>query len=78
MRVVFAGTPDAAVPSLEAVAASTHELVAVVTRPDAPSGRGRSLEPSPVRVRAEELGVPAKTTRIPRPVRTRARGSGAG
>jgi methionyl-tRNA formyltransferase len=61
MRVVFAGTPDAAVPSLEAVAASTHELVAVVTRPDAPSGRGRRLEPSPVRRRAEELGVPVLT-----------------
>ena len=61
MRVVFAGTPHAAVPSLEAVAASTHELVAVVTRPDAPSGRGRRLEPSPVRRRAEELGVPVLT-----------------
>ncbi|HET7801071.1 MAG TPA: methionyl-tRNA formyltransferase [Humibacillus xanthopallidus] len=61
MRVVFAGTPDAAVPSLEAVAGSSHELVAVVTRPDAPSGRGRRLEPSPVRRRAEELGVPVLT-----------------
>jgi methionyl-tRNA formyltransferase len=58
MRVVFAGTPDAAVPSLEAVAGSSHELVAVVTRPDAPSGRGRRLEASPIRRRAEELGVP--------------------
>lgn len=61
MRVVFAGTPDAAVPSLDAVAASSHELVAVVTRPDAPSGRGRRLEPSPVRLRAEGLGVPVLT-----------------
>jgi methionyl-tRNA formyltransferase len=68
MRVVFAGTPDAAVPSLEAVAASTHELVAVVTRPDAPSGRGRRLEPSPVRRRAEELGVQVLTpTRVKDP-----------
>jgi methionyl-tRNA formyltransferase len=40
MRLVFAGTPDVAVPSLDAIAASTHELVAVVTRPDAPAGRG--------------------------------------
>jgi len=61
VRVVFAGTPEAAVPSLEAVAASSHELVGVVTRPDAPAGRGRRLEPSPVRRRAEELGVPVLT-----------------
>ena len=61
MRVVFAGTPEAAVPSLDAVAASSHEIVAVVTRPDAPSGRGRRLEASPVRRRAEELGVPVLT-----------------
>ena len=61
MRVVFAGTPEAAVPSLDAVASSNHELVAVVTRPDAPSGRGRRLEASPVRRRAEELGVPVLT-----------------
>lgn len=58
MRLVFAGTPDVALPSLEAVAASRHELVGVVTRPDAPVGRGRRLTPSPVAVRAEELGVP--------------------
>ncbi len=65
MRVVFAGTPEAAVPSLDAVAASSHELVAVVTRPDAPSGRGRRLEASPVRRRADELGVPVLTpTRV--------------
>ena len=43
MRVVFAGTPEVAVPALDAVAASRHELVGVVTRPDAPSGRGRRL-----------------------------------
>lgn len=58
MRLVFAGTPQVAVPALEAVAASTrHELVGVITRPDAPSGRGRRLTPSPVAVRATELGV---------------------
>ncbi len=61
MRVVFAGTPDAAVPSLEAVAASGHELVGVVTRPDARAGRGRRCLPSPVRQRAEELDVPVLT-----------------
>jgi methionyl-tRNA formyltransferase len=58
MRVVFAGTPEVAVPALEAIAASDHDLVAVVTRPDAPSGRGRRLVASPVAQRAEELGVP--------------------
>ncbi|MBM9458843.1 methionyl-tRNA formyltransferase [Nocardioides sp. zg-536] len=58
MKVVFAGTPEVAVPSLDAVAKSGHELVGVVTRPDAPAGRGRKLTPSPVALRAEELGVP--------------------
>ncbi|UPK73231.1 methionyl-tRNA formyltransferase [Nocardioidaceae bacterium SCSIO 66511] len=48
MRVVFAGTPDVALPPLDAIAASGHELVAVVTRPDAPTGRGRKLVASPV------------------------------
>jgi methionyl-tRNA formyltransferase len=58
MRVVFAGTPEAALPALDAVAASRHQLVGVVTRPDAPAGRGRRLVASPVARRAEELGVP--------------------
>ncbi len=65
MRVLFAGTPDVAVPSLEAVHASSHEVVAVLTRPDAPSGRGRRLHPSPVRARAEELGLEVLTPRKP-------------
>ena len=57
MRVVFAGTPEVALPSLRAVAESGHDLVGVVTRPDAPAGRGRVLTPSPVAEAAEELGV---------------------
>lgn len=57
MRVVYAGTPEAALAPLRAVADSGHELVAVVTRPDARTGRGRSLAPSPVALLAEELGV---------------------
>ena len=57
MRVVFAGTPDVAVPSLEAIAASRHELIAVVTRPDAPTGRGRKLVASPVAEWATEHGI---------------------
>src|SRR5919112_6852935 len=58
MRVVFAGTPEVAVPSLDALAASRHELVGVVTRPDAQAGRGRRLVASPVATLGEELGVP--------------------
>ncbi len=66
MRLVFAGTPEVALPSLEALIASTHEVVGVITRPDAPAGRGRSLIPSPVRVRAQEHGIPVLTPRTPR------------
>ncbi len=66
MRVVFAGTPEVALPALEAVAGSRHELVGVVTRPDAPAGRGRRLVAAPVAERAEELGVPVLKPRHPR------------
>lgn len=52
------GTPDFAVPSLEAVAKSHHDIAAVVTRPDAPRGRGRKLVPPEVKVVANELGIP--------------------
>jgi methionyl-tRNA formyltransferase len=57
MRVLFAGTPEAAVPSLRALLGSPHEVVAVLTRPDAPSGRGRRLQPSPVAEVALEEGL---------------------
>ncbi len=66
VRLVFAGTPEPALPALEAIVASPHELVAVVTRPDAPAGRGRRLTPSPVGARAEELGVPVLKPDHPR------------
>lgn len=65
MRVVFAGTPEVAVPSLQAIAQSAHELVGVITRPDARQGRGRTLHPSPVREVAESLGVPVLTPARP-------------
>ncbi len=58
MRVLFAGTPDIAVPSLEALVAAGHEVVGVLTRPDAPGKRGKTLHPSPVKVAAERLGLP--------------------
>lgn len=57
MRLVFAGTPSAAVPTLQRLA-TLHEIVAVVTRPDAPLGRKRVLTPSPVALAADELGLP--------------------
>lgn len=57
MRLVFAGTPETSVPSLDALLASRHTVVAVVTRPDAPSGRGRHLVDSPVARRAAAAGV---------------------
>ena len=66
MRVVFAGTPEVAPPALRAVAASRHQLVGVVTRPDAPAGRGRRLAASPVGALGEELGVPVLKPRTPR------------
>ena len=56
--IVFAGTPDVAVPALEALAESDHRIRAVLTRPDAPVGRKRVLTPSPVKTRALELGLP--------------------
>ncbi|WP_242112688.1 methionyl-tRNA formyltransferase [Luteimonas aquatica] len=57
MRIVFAGTPDFAVPSLRA-AAARQEVVAVYTQPDRPAGRGRALTPSPVKLAALERGIP--------------------
>lgn len=63
MRLLFAGTPETAVPSLRALLSSRHEVVAVLTRPDARAGRGRSLRPSPVRQVAEEAGLEVLTPR---------------
>jgi methionyl-tRNA formyltransferase len=58
MRLVFAGTPAPACPSLERLVESRHSVVAVITRPDAPRGRGRSLTPSPVADLAAALDIP--------------------
>lgn len=58
MRVLFAGTPAVAVPSLDALVEAGFDVVAVLTRPDAPVGRKRVLTPSPVAARAAELGIP--------------------
>jgi methionyl-tRNA formyltransferase len=57
LAVVFAGTPQFALPSLEAIAASRHRIAAVLTQPDRPSGRGRHVAASPVKERALALGL---------------------
>lgn len=57
MRVLFSGTPAVAVPSLDALVNAGFDIVAVLTRPDAPVGRKRVLTPSPVAARAAELGI---------------------
>ena len=66
MRLVFAGTPAVAVPALDAIAASRHELLAVLTRPDAPAGRGRHLVRSPAGAWAHERGIEVLTPGRPR------------
>ena len=58
MRILFAGTPEFAVPSLRAVVEAGHDLVGVITRADAPLGRKRVLTPSPVAQASQELGLP--------------------
>lgn len=68
MRVVFLGTPQFAVPSLEQVAAAGHEVAAVVTQPDRPRGRGQQLAASPVKQTAVRLGIPVhQPERVSRP-----------
>jgi methionyl-tRNA formyltransferase len=66
VRIVFAGTPDVAVPALDALLDSRHQVLGVVTRPDAPSGRGKKLTESPVSRRAREAGL-----EVLKPVRPR-------
>jgi methionyl-tRNA formyltransferase len=66
MRVVFAGTPEASLPSLRRILASDHQVAAVVTRPDARTGRGRRLAPSPVAELAAEHGVEVLKPRTPK------------
>jgi methionyl-tRNA formyltransferase len=61
MRLVFMGTPDFAVPALDALAAAGHEIAAVYCQPPRPAGRGKALQPSPVHKRAEALGLEVRT-----------------
>lgn len=66
MRIVFMGTPDFSVPTLEALAASRHSVVGVVTQPDKPKGRGKEIQMSPVKQAALNRGIP-----VYQPVRAR-------
>jgi methionyl-tRNA formyltransferase len=61
MRIVFMGTPDFAVPTLDALHDAGHEIVAVYTQPPRPAGRGKADRPSPVQLRAEALGLPVRS-----------------
>lgn len=58
LNIVFMGTPDFAVPPLKALVAAGHQITAVYTQPDRPKGRGKKLLPPPVKVVAEEMGIP--------------------
>ncbi|WP_274603672.1 methionyl-tRNA formyltransferase, partial [Polymorphobacter multimanifer] len=63
MRIIFMGTPAFALPALEALHAAGHDIVAAYTRAPQPAGRGKTLQKSPVHVRAESLGIPVHTPR---------------
>jgi methionyl-tRNA formyltransferase len=58
MRVVFMGTPEFAIPSLRALIQSSYEVSAVITQPDRPAGRGHRSQPPPVKIFAQERGIP--------------------
>jgi methionyl-tRNA formyltransferase len=66
MRLIFAGTPQTALPSLRAILDSRHDVVAVLTRPDAPTGRSRKLSPSPVARVATDAGIEVLRPQRPR------------
>ena len=61
MRIAFMGTPDFAVPTLDALLAAGHDVIAVYSQPPRPAGRGKALRPSPVQARAEAAGIEVRT-----------------
>src|SRR5574341_441010 len=61
MKIVYMGTPEFAVPALEALAKSKHQIAAVVTGEDKPSGRGKKVQPTPVKIKAQERGLTVLT-----------------
>jgi methionyl-tRNA formyltransferase len=76
VRIIFMGTPDFAVPSLDALVTAGHEVVAVYTQPPRRAGRGKALSPSPVHLRAETLGIDVMTPVSLRNAEEQARFSG--
>ena len=58
MKIVYMGSPEFAVPSLQEIARSDHEIAVVITQPDRPSGRSLRVQPPAVKVAAQELGLP--------------------
>lgn len=63
LKIIFAGTAEFAVPSLQALVKSTHQVAAVYTQPDRPAGRGRHLHPSPVKQFAQSQSIPVMQPR---------------
>jgi len=63
MRIIFMGSPDFAVPTLDALVAAGHEVVAAYTQPPRPAGRGKAERPTAVEVRARELGIAVRSPR---------------
>jgi methionyl-tRNA formyltransferase len=61
MRIIYMGTPDFAVPTLEKLAEAGHSIVAVYSQPPRPAGRGKALRPTPVHARAEAMGLEVRT-----------------
>ncbi|WP_313808792.1 methionyl-tRNA formyltransferase [Sphingobium sp.] len=61
MRIIYMGTPDFAVPALVALAKAGHEIVAIYSQPPRPAGRGKTLRPSPVHAKADEMGIEIRT-----------------
>ena len=57
MKVVYMGTPDFAVVTLREIVRNGHEVLAVVTQPDRPKGRGKTLKPTPVKEAAQKMGL---------------------
>ena len=69
MKIIYMGTPDFAVPALEALRDAGHEIVAVYSQPPRPAGRGKALRPSPVHARAEAMGYDLKPLIMAAPLR---------
>ena len=70
MRIIFMGSPDFAVPSLDALVEAGHEVVAVYSQPPRPAGRGKAERTTAVQERAEQLGIEVRTPRTLRDPRT--------